>query len=62
MLTSKVVSKVVTVGENKVGNLNMGNCDVGSDNINQAVDTRKIISCVKSDLLSQLKSVSAGAA
>ena len=31
------------VGENKFRSLNMGNRDVGSDNIKQAVDTRKII-------------------
>ena len=40
------------VGENKVGSLNTGNRDVGSDDINQAVDTREIILCVKPDLLS----------
>ena len=47
---------------NKVGSLNTGNSDVGSDDINQAVDTREIISHVKPDLLSRLKSVAAGAA
>ena len=46
----------------KVGSLNMVNRDVGSDDINQAVDTREIISHVKPDLLSRLKSVAAGAA
>ena len=50
------------VGENKVGSLNTGNCDVGSDNINQAVETRNIISRVKPDLLSRPNSVVAGAA
>ena len=50
------------VGENKVGSLNTGNLDVGSDNIKQAVDTREIIARVKPDLLSRLKSVAAGAA
>ena len=50
------------VDENKVGSLNTGNCDVGSDDINQAVDTREIILRVKPDLLIQLKSVAAGAA
>ena len=50
------------VGENKFGSLFTGNRDVGSDNINQDVDTREIISCVKPDLLSRLKSVAAGAA
>ena len=34
----------VVVGENKVGSINMVNRDIGSDNIKQAVDTRKIIS------------------
>ena len=50
------------VGKNKPGNLNTGNRDVCSDNINQAVDTREIISCVKPELLIRLKSVAAGAA
>ena len=50
------------VGENKVGSLNTGNRDVGSDNINQAVETRNIISRVKPDLLSRIKSVAEGAA
>ena len=40
----------------------MGDRDVGSDNVNNDVDTRKIILRVKPDLLSQLKSVAAGAA
>ena len=53
---------ILHVGENKVTSLNMGNRDVGSDNIKQAVDTRKIIAQVKPDLLSRLKSVAAGAA
>ena len=51
-----------TVGENKVGSLNTGNRDVGSDDIKQAVDTRETIARVKPDLLSRLKSVAAGAA
>ena len=50
------------VGKNKVRSLNTGNRDVGSDNINKAVDTHEIISCVKPDLLSRLETVSAGAA
>ena len=50
------------VGNDKVGSLNTGNHDVGSDDINNAVDTREIISRVKPDLLSRLKSVAAGAA
>ena len=50
------------VGENKVGILNPENRDADSDNINQAVETRKIISCVKPEILSRLKSVAAGAA
>ena len=47
---------------NKSGSLNTGNHAVGSDELNKAVDTCKIISRVKSDLLSRLKSVVAGAA
>ena len=50
------------VGNDKVGSLNTGNRDVGSDDVNNAVDTREIISRVKPDLLSRLKSVAAGAA
>ena len=50
------------VGENKVISLNTGNCDVGSDEINQDVDTREIILHVKSEVLRRLKSVAAGAA
>ena len=38
-------------GDDKVGSLNTGNRDVGSD-VNKAVDTRKIILRVKPDLLS----------
>ena len=49
-------------GNNKVGSLNTGNHDVGSDDVNKALDMRKIISRVKPDLLSRLKSVVAGAA
>ena len=48
--------------DNKYVSLNTGNCDVGSDYVNEAVDTREIISRVKPDLLSQLKSVDAVAA
>ena len=48
------------LGEKKVGCLNMGNRDIGSDDINQAVDTREIISRAKPDLLSRLKSAAAG--
>ena len=51
-----------SLGENKVGSLNTGNRDLGSDYINQAVDTREIILRVKTDLLSRLNSVAAGAA
>ena len=50
------------VGNVKVGSLNTGNRDVGKDDVNNAVDTREIILRVKSDLLSRLKSVAAGAA
>ena len=35
----------------------MGNRDVGSGDVNNTVDTREIISRVKPDLLSRLKSV-----
>ena len=45
------------VGENKVGSLNTGNCDVYINDIKQAVDTREVIARVKPDLLSQPKSV-----
>ena len=47
---------------NTSGIPNMGNCDVDSDDVNKAVDTREIMWCVKPDLLSRLKSVVAGAA
>ena len=50
------------VGNNKVGSLNTGNRDVSNDDVNNTVDTRKIISRVKPDLLSRLKSVAVGAA
>ena len=50
------------VGNDKVGSLNMGNHDVGSDDVNKTLDMREIISRVKPDLLSRLKSVAAGAA
>ena len=46
----------------KVGSLNMVNRDVGSDDIDNTVDTRDIISRVKPDLLSRLRSVAAGVA
>ena len=49
-------------GNNIFGSLNTGNRDIGSDDVNKAVDTCGIISRVKSDLLSRLKSVAAGAA
>ena len=50
------------VGENKTRSLNTRNCDVGNDNIKQAVETREIIARMKPDLLSKLKSVATGAA
>ena len=46
----------------KSGSLNTVNCDIGSEEINNTVDTRGRILRVKPDLLSQLKSVAAGAA
>ena len=60
--TIAVESAQECVGKNKVGSLNTGNDDVGSDDIKQAVNTHKIIACVKPDILSQIKSVAAGAA
>ena len=53
---------MTVAGNNKFGSLNTDNRDVGSDNANKAVDMREIISRVKPDLLSRLKSVAAGAA
>ena len=50
------------VGNDKVRILNTVNRDLGSDDINNAANTREIISRVNPDLLSQLKSVVAGAA
>ena len=50
------------VGENKVRSLNTGNRDVVSDNINQHVDMREIISRAKPEILIRLKLVAAGAA
>ena len=50
------------VKNEKCGSLNTGNRDVGSDNILHTVDTRDIIYRVKPDLLSQIRSVAAGAA
>ena len=38
----------------------MGNRDVGSDDVKQAVDKREIIARVKPDIFSRLKSVAAG--
>ena len=60
--TIAVESVQECVGEKKIGSLNMGNRDVGSDDINQAVEMRDIILRVKPNLLSRLKSVAAGAA
>ena len=50
------------VVNHKVGSLNMVNRDVGSDNVRHTVDTRDIVLRMKPDLLSQLRSVAAGAA
>ena len=60
-ITDRIKYKEVSVGENKVGSLNTGNRDVGSDDIKQAVDTREIIARVKPDLFIRLKLVAAGA-
>ena len=38
-------------GNNKAGSLNRGNRDVGGYNVNQSVDTHKIISRVKPEFL-----------
>ena len=48
------------VGNDKVGSLNTGNRDVGSDDGNNTVDTREIIPRLKPELLIRLKSVAAG--
>ena len=53
---------LTVAGDDKVGILNTGNRDVGSDKVNKAVDMGEIISRMKPDLLSRLKSVAAGAA
>ena len=56
------VQECVVGNNDKFGSLNTGKRDVGSDDVNSGVDTREIISRVKPDLLSRLKSVAAGAA
>ena len=53
---------IVPVGNDKFGILDTGNRDVGSDDVNNALDMREIILRVKPELLSRLKSVAAGAA
>ena len=50
------------VKNKKVESLNTVNRDVGSDDINNTVDTHNIILCVKPDLLSRPKSVASRAA
>ena len=50
------------VVNDKLGSLNTINCDIGSDDVNNTVDMREIISRVKPDILSRLKSVATGAA
>ena len=57
-----LLGEIFVVGKDKVGSLNTGNRDVVSDDVNNTVDTREIISRLKPDLLSRLKSVAAGAA
>ena len=52
----------IVVGNDKVGSLNTVKRDVGSDDVNNTVGMRDIISRVKPYLLSRLKSVAAGAA
>ena len=48
------------VGNDRVRSLNTGNRDVSSDDVNNSVDTRKIILRVKPERLIRLKSVTAG--
>ena len=55
-LTS-ITSPSSVVKNKEYGRLNTVNCDVSTDNIFNTVDTRGIISRVKPDFLSQLKSV-----
>ena len=57
----KSAQECVVVND-KVGILNTGNHDVGSDDTNIAVDTSEIIPRIKPELLSRLKSVATGAA
>ena len=59
-LVESVQECVVT--NEKVGILNMINCDIGSDEVRHIVDMRNIISQVKLEMLSQLRSVAARAA
>ena len=37
------LANIFVVGNDEVGSLNTGNRDVGSDDVNNAVDTREII-------------------
>ena len=53
-------SQECVVGNDIVRSLNTGNCDVGSDDVTNTVDTRNIILRIKPELLIQLKSVTAG--
>ena len=62
MRTGENCSHCFVIGNDKVGILNIINRDVGSDDVNNAIDTREIILRVKLDLLSRLKSVAARAA
>ena len=48
-------AQAYVVGNDKGGSQNTGNCDVGSDCVNNDVDTREIISRVKPDFSSRLK-------
>ena len=50
------------VGNETFVSLNMVNSDTGSDNVFHTVDMRDILSHVKPELLSLLKSVAAGTA
>ena len=52
--TNIVLVKTI-IGNDKAGILNIGNRDIWSDNVNNAVYTHEIILRVKPDLFCQLK-------
>ena len=59
--SSKSLQECV-VKNDKVGSLNMGSCDVVSDDVQHTVDTHDVIERTKTGLLGRLKSVAAEAA